>query len=128
MDRFVIVADATCDLSEELEAKYGIVIVPGHIVLPDKTEVPAFRKWEMFSREEFYADLKKNPNGYATSPANVAEFAEVFEKYASEGTGILAMTISSGISGAYNFALQAKNPPTYPSRSSTSSASAPASG
>ena len=108
MERFVIVADATCDLSEELEAKYDIIIVPGHIVLPDGTELPAPRRWEPFSREEFYADLKRNPGGYATSPANVAQFTEVFEKYAAEGTGVLAMTISSGISGAYGFALQAK--------------------
>lgn len=108
MEKFAIVADATCDLSEELEALYDIAIVPGHIVLPDGSEIPAFRKWEKFTREEFYADLKKNPNSYATSPANVAEFEAAFEKYASEGSGILALTISSGISGAYNFALQAK--------------------
>ena len=108
MNKFAIVADGTCDLSEELAAKHDIDVVPGHIVLPDKTEIPAMRQWDRWTREEFYADLKKNPTSYTTSPPNVAEFQAALEKYAAEGTGVLAMTISSGISGAFGFLQQAK--------------------
>lgn len=108
MKSFVILADATCDLNESFQKEYDIGVIPGHIELPDKTEIPSFLKWEAYSRDEFYAALKKNPNGYATSPANVAEFAAAMEPYAAEKVGILLMTISSGISGAYNFACQAR--------------------
>ena len=108
MKSFVILADATCDLSEEFQKEYDIGVIPGHIALPDGTEIPAFLKWETYSREDFYASLKKNPNGYSTSPANVAEFSAAMEPYAAENVGVLLLTISSGISGAFNFASQAR--------------------
>ena len=108
MKSFVILADATCDLSEEFQKEYDIGVIPGHIALPDGTEIPAFLKWEKYSREEFYASLKKNPNGYSTSPANITEFAAALEPYAAKGIGVLLMTISSGISGAFGFASQAR--------------------
>ena len=108
MKSFIILADATCDLSEEFQKEYDIGVIPGHIELPDGTEIPAFLKWEKYSREDFYASLKKNPNGYSTSPANVAEFSAAMEPYAAENVGVLLLTISSGISGAFNFASQAR--------------------
>lgn len=108
MRKYVIMADATCDLNEEFQKKYDIKVIPGHIVLPGKKEIAAFLKWEDYTREEFYADLKKRPNEYSTSPPNVTEFAASFEEYISEGYDVLVMTISSGISGAYNFACQAR--------------------
>ncbi len=108
MNKFAIVADCTCDLSEELEARLGVDVLPGHVALPDKTEIPSPRRWERWTREEFYADLKKDPASYATSPPNVAAFQTALEKYAAEGTGVLAMTISGGISGTFGFLQQAK--------------------
>ncbi len=108
MRNYIIMADGTCDLNEGFQKEYDIQVVPGHIVLPDRTEIPAYLKWEGQTREEFYAALKKDPNGYSTSPANVAEFAAVFEAAVAEGNDVLLLTISSGISGAYQFALQAK--------------------
>lgn len=109
MSKFVIMADATCDLTKELAEKYDIITVPGHLVFPGNLEIRAFLDWEKVSRDEFYADLKKRPDEYSTSPANVEEFAEAMKGPASNGLDIIVMTISSGISGAYNFALQAKD-------------------
>ena len=65
MKQFVILADATCDLGEDFQEKYDIRVIPGHITLPDKTEVPSILKWEKYSREQFYAELKKNPTASA---------------------------------------------------------------
>lgn len=108
MSKFVIIADSTCDLTKELAERYDVKIVYGHLAFPGNKEVKAFLDWETVSRDEFYNDLKKRPDEYSTSPANVEEFAEAMDKPASEGLDVLVMTISSGISGAYNFALQAK--------------------
>ncbi len=108
MDKFVILADSTCDLPESFQTQYDIRILPGHIVLPDKRDIPAFLKWELFTRDEFYAQLKSNPTGFATAPPNVAEYTQAFEAIVQEGLPVLCLTISSGISGAYNFALAAK--------------------
>ena len=97
MKRFVIMADATCDLGESLREQYDIVVVPTHILLPDGRDIPSFHEWKEFSREQFYADLKANPDGFTTAPPNVAEFEKVFEPYAEKGEDILLLTISTGI-------------------------------
>ena len=107
-EKFVIMADATCDLGEQMQREYGIVIVPSHINLPDGRCIPSFLKWEEFDRDEFYTNLKNNPAGYTTAPPNVEEFYAAFEEYAKQGRDMLLLTISSGISGTYNFASAAK--------------------
>ena len=104
MRPFAIVADVTCDLPEKFQKEYDVTVVPGHLVLPDGSDVKAYVNWDVMPRDEFYADLKKRPSAYATSPANPDEFAEVFEKIVSEGKDILAMTISGAMSGAFSFA------------------------
>ena len=108
MKKFAILADATCDLNEAFQKQYDIRIILGHIIMPDKSDIPTFLKWDKISREEFYANLKKDPNGYSTSPANTQEFSAVMEEIVSDGTELLVMTISSGISGAFSFASTAK--------------------
>ena len=108
MKKFVILADGTCDLSEAFQTQYDVRVLPGHITLPDKTEIPAFLKWESYTKDGFYADLKKDPNGFTTAPPNTAEFANAMEEIVRDGTELLVMTISGGISGAYQFAYTAR--------------------
>ncbi len=108
MSYFAIVADATCDLNMELCRLYDVTVVAGHLRLPDGREVPCMPEWNLFTPDEFYKTLKKDPTGFSTSPANVAECENMFERYASEGTPVLAMSISSGISGAHNFMQMAR--------------------
>ena len=108
MKKLAILADGTCDLSASFQEQYDIRVLPGHIVLPDKTEISAYLKWETVTRDEFYADLKRHPADYATSPPNSQEFANAMEQIVKDGTELLVMTISSGISGAYGFASAAR--------------------
>ena len=108
MKEYDIIADATCDLEEELQKKGNIRIVPGHVRYPDGSEKLTLPGWENTTAEAFYAELKKEPNAYTTSPANVYEFEQVMLQSAEAGRDILLMTISSGISGAFDFARQAR--------------------
>ena len=108
MDKFVIICDVTCDLNKELRDKYGIKYVKGHMTGPDGKERITTLDWNDVSHDDFYNDLKKNPNGYSTSPASPDEFKEVFERYLIEGYDILSISISTALSGTYNFSLQAK--------------------
>ncbi|MBQ5991695.1 MAG: DegV family protein [Clostridia bacterium] len=107
MQRFAILCDGTCDLQEDFQKQYDIRVIPGHIVLPDKSDIPGPLTWDRFPRDAFYADLKKNPNGYSTAPANVEEFRIAMEEIVKDGTPLLVMTISGGISGTYGFACTA---------------------
>lgn len=107
MNLFEIITDSTCDLSDEFQEEYDIKVIPGHAVLADKREILTYPRWDVFSHKEFYDALKQNPDGFTTSPPNVSEFESAFRSAAVSGRDVLCMTISSGISGAYNFAVQA---------------------
>lgn len=111
---FVIVGDGTCDLNEELRKKYDIEYITGHMHYPDGQDRIGTLNWSDYTyfpeqtSECFYNELKKNPDGYKTSPANVQEYYNFYEKFVKEGKAVLSISLSSGISGAYNFSLQAK--------------------
>lgn len=114
MEKFVILLDVTCDLNDEIRKKYNIEIVLGHVHYPNGVEENSMLNWKDCSflkehtGEEFYDALSKNPNGFTTAPPNIQEFYNAFEKYVKDGYGILSMSISSGLSGTYNFTLKAK--------------------
>ena len=118
MEKFVIICDVTCDLNKELRDKYDIKYVKGHMTGPDGKERVTTLDWTDFTHDEFYNDLKKNPNGYSTSPASPEEFKEVFEKFLVNGFDILSISISTALSGTYNFSLQAREmlKNSYPNR------------
>lgn len=110
MSNFAIICDVTCDLSKELQAKYNIRALDGHYKTPDGVEHTANCEW---GSEEaaiaFYNDLKKNPAGYTTAPLSPDEVKAVLEEYIAQGTtDILCLTISTGLSGTYNFFNAAK--------------------
>ncbi len=104
MKEFTIIADAACDLTPELQERYGVRVAAAHVRLPDGTDMAAKPEWDRFTHEEFYAALKKDPDGFVTSPPNPAEYAAIFEEEAKAGRDILVFTISSAISGSLNFA------------------------
>ncbi len=108
MKDFSILIDVGSDLSEALQKEYDIEMINGHIVLPSGQEIPAFLSWKEMSRDEFYSNLKKNPNGYATAPASAGEFEAAFEERVKAGRDVLSISLSSGISGTYNFACQGR--------------------
>lgn len=108
MNNFAIVTDSFCELNEEIRKEYDIDFIPGHFVTVDGKEGSLNLKWDYLPKEEFYAKIKKEPDYFKTSPANVTEIAEKFESYASKEIPVLCITISTAISGSYNFALLAK--------------------
>ena len=107
--KFAIVCDVTCDLNAQLRAEYDIEYVPGTITFPDGKEETSFLDWSECksipncTSEAFYTLLKKNPEAIKSSPANIEVFAEVFEKHVKEGKPVLAISISSALSGTYAF-------------------------
>ena len=100
-----IVADSTCDLSNELAAERQIGIVPLYVLfgpesLKDRLEL---------SVDEFYQRLKTTHNFPTTSQPNPADFLQAFA-YARDtlnATSIVCTTISSKLSATYSSALQA---------------------
>ena len=106
--KFVIIADVTCDLSKEFQDKYDIEVILGHYTTPDGVEHESVMAWTPEERDTFYKNLKKNPNGFTSAPPSVGETFKVFEKHAKEGTPIIAMSISGGMSGTFSIMEKAK--------------------
>lgn len=100
---FVILPDVTCDLSEELRQEFNIEFIGGHFKTPDGKERPSGLKWDEMTSEEFYKQLKASPDDFATAPPNIQECIDAFEERVKNGQDVLAIAISSGISGTYNF-------------------------
>ena len=106
---FAIMPDTCCDLNEQFQKEYDIEVILGHYTTPDGKEHTSFHSWNTISRDEFYKGVKANPNGYTTAPPNAEECYLAFKKHVEKGEAVLAMAISTGISGTYNFMTEAKN-------------------
>ncbi|MBQ7172591.1 MAG: DegV family protein [Clostridia bacterium] len=107
MTDFEILVDTSADLEKDLQEKYSIKMLIAHLVIDGK-ESDSFVSWETTSREEFYSALKANPDRFKTSPPSAGEVRDAFRKIVSEGKGVLFLALSSKISGAYEFACEAK--------------------
>ena len=108
MKKIVIMMDPTCDISKKDQEKYNLEIVLGHYKTPDGVEHVSKYDWEPSERDAFYKDLKKNVNGYTTSPANIEESFKAFEEHAKNNEAMIVLSISKVLSGAYGFFKKAK--------------------
>ncbi len=109
MKNFVILADLTCDLSKELRKDFAVSdYIKGHITI-DGQEMLTQLNWDLISRDEFYQKLGDKKVKITTAPPNLEEYCEIFTKYVEEGYGVLSMSISSKISGTYDFSCVAAN-------------------
>lgn len=109
MKSFVILADLTCDLSKELRKDFAVSdYIKGHITI-DGQEMLTQLNWDLISRDEFYQKLGDKKVKITTAPPNLEEYCEIFTKYVEEGYGVLSMSISSKISGTYDFSCVAAN-------------------
>ena len=107
MDKYVILADITCDLSGEAKAFVGMEdYIKGHIHIFDGKEgvdLISTLDWSEYDKGEFYRKLSDHKCKVTSAPANVEEYAATFEKYVSQGYSVLSMSLSSKSSGTYDF-------------------------
>ena len=109
MSNFAIMTDNCSDLTAEIRERFGIDYIQGHLQMPDGRNVPLCLDWtEDYSHDEFYAAIKKGAE-YATAPANISEYVEMYKSYIKEGRDVMVICISTGLSGTYNFAVEARD-------------------
>ena len=108
MKDYVIMADTSSDLEEDFCQRENIILIPCHIHTDTGGDYLAYPRWEGTSPEEFYSAIKRAPSSCKTAPPNIYEFEKAFEAAIAQGKDILLMTLSSGMSGAYNFSLIAR--------------------
>lgn len=110
-NRIAIVTDSTCDLPADWIKKYQITVVPMTLIFGNETFLDGIQ----ITAGEFYERLSKKPIHPSTSQPSPEIFLEVFKKAAAEGAeAIVALVISSAMSGTYASALQASKQMTIP--------------
>ena len=104
--KFQIVCDSCCDLPKEDVKELGIDIVPLYVSFDG---VDYKRDFYDFSYHDFYQSMLDNPGVYPkTSLPSLEDYINVWEPYVREGMPVLSISMTSGMSGSYNAALNAK--------------------
>lgn len=105
MNNIIITTDSGCDLGTDKLTELGIKVIPLTYTLngktyynnPDHSEYPV---------QDFYRDIKAGAS-VSTSAVNVGEFIDFFSSILKQGTDLVYISLSSGISATYQNALNA---------------------
>jgi len=101
-----IMADSTCDLSDEVLKKYNISIAPLTINIEGKT----YKDRVDIQPDEFYGMMETLPEFPTTGMPSPAEYLKIIKEAVEAGDKeILCICMSSGTSGAYQSAVIAKD-------------------
>ncbi|MFL5761037.1 MAG: DegV family protein [Thermomicrobiales bacterium] len=95
MTRIAIVTDSTCDLSPEVRAQFGITMVPLNVHFGEES----LRDQIDLTSDEFMERLQRSRELPKTSQPSVGLFEETFRSVAEDHDAIIAVLISSKLSG-----------------------------
>ncbi|NLL82276.1 MAG: DegV family protein [Tissierellia bacterium] len=105
MNKIKIVTDSTSYISKDFVELNDIKVVPLSYVFDGETYTEGF-KGEF---DEFFHKLETTRLFPTTSQPSTGEFYNVFKECLEEGNEVIAILLSSKLSGTYNSALLAKN-------------------
>ena len=104
MNKYVITASTTCDLTIEQLKKMNIEYVSFNYYINDKKYIDDF--YTTFSKKDFFEEIKHSE--VKTSQPEPEQYVSLWEKLILDDNDILHIELSSGISGAVNSANIAK--------------------
>ena len=99
-----IICDSTGDIPEEIRKQYDITIVPLNVLFGTDN----YQDGVNLTPAQFYKMLVESKVHPTTSQPAPGIFAEAYQKLARETDEIMVLTVSGGISGTYESAVQAK--------------------
>ena len=97
-----LVIDSSSDITEAEAKELGITMLPMAITFGEEE----FLDGVNLTSEAFYEKLVNSADLPKTSQINAFRFEEAFEKYVKAGDEVVAIVLSSKLSGTYNSALQ----------------------
>lgn len=101
MGQYAIFCCSTADISAEHFAARNINWIPFHAYLDDKHFFDDLGK--SISSKDFYDAMVAGADTRTSQP-NIEQYVSAFEEYLKDGVDIIHVTLSSGISGAFNSA------------------------
>lgn len=97
MNRIILCADSTCDLSPELIERYHVHTFPYHVRLGDREYTDNVD----ITASDIFENYKKTKTLPKTAAINVSEFTAFFEEFVSQGYDVIHVNLSSGISASF---------------------------
>lgn len=94
-----IVADSTCDLGDELIKRYGVTLLPLHVLLGEDE----YRDGVDIVPDDIYKWSDEYKTTPKTSAPSVEDAMSVFEPFIRSGDEIIAFSISSSMSASYEY-------------------------
>ena len=102
MADFVIIPDSSSDLTRDLRERFSIPdYIHGLLYFPDGHSELATLDWDKYDPKEFYESMSDKKTIYKTACAPMGDILEVYENQLKQGKDILAITLSSALSGTY---------------------------
>jgi len=105
MSKIALVTDSTTYMPPELVKKYNISVAPQVLIWGDQT----YRDGVDIASGEFFTRLKTAKVMPTTSQVAVISFQEIFQDLVDKGYEVLALLVSSRLSGTVQSAIQAKD-------------------
>lgn len=101
MSRVRILTDSTSDVPPEVAARLCVTVVPAYVQIGNRS----YRDdGTGLSREEFYAQLPMMPAVPTTAVPPAHEFATAYHSLVGEADEVIAIVVSTSLSGMYNVA------------------------
>ena len=97
-----VVTDSVADLPPQVVEELGITVIPLNVRFGEKV----YRDGIDLTTEQFYQELTSSKTMPVTSVPSPAAFSTAYDKLAEETDEILAVILSSKLSGTYDVAVQ----------------------
>jgi DegV family protein with EDD domain len=104
MKKVAVITDSTAYLPPEIVKELDLTVVP----LTVHWDGESYRDGVDIQAEEFYERLAHSDSIPTTSQTTVGEYLKTFQSLLDQGYAVLALPISSGISGSVESAFQAQ--------------------
>jgi DegV family protein with EDD domain len=104
VSEIAIITDSTSNIPFQLREQYGIEVVPQVLIWGEETQ---FDEVDI-TADQFYERLQTSKQLPKTSQATIASFIEFYTPHVEAGRPILAILISTELSGTIHSAMQAK--------------------
>lgn len=95
MTKVKIVTDSTADLSEDLVKELGISVVPLSITIDGETYLDRVD----ITQQEFLKKMKQSAELPKSSQPAVGHFVELFDRLGSDGSEVISVHMTGGMSG-----------------------------
>ena len=97
MSNYVLIANSTCDLSEDLLKELDVTVLPLGFIIGDDS-------YKSMPVKEFYQKIREGAMP-STNAASIGEYVDLFEPALEAGKDVLCLAFSSGLSTTYNSAV-----------------------